>query len=145
MGEPIMHKQIRVVPARSPADLQAFLEVLAAAGINIEAAGGSNVEQGGEFAFAVTDGQEADAIALLRDAGYQPRELDASVESEDGAVFTTCWMTDEPGQLLACVTSVTDANVAAGRVIKDLSIGKSRADGMIPVQIYSEVFRGFRG
>ena len=69
-----MHKQIRVVPAKSPADLKAFLEVLAAARINIVAAGGSDVEQGGEFAFAVTDGQEADAIALLRDAGYQPRE-----------------------------------------------------------------------
>jgi hypothetical protein len=140
-----MHKQIRVVPAKSPADLMAFLEVLAAAGINIDAAGGSNVEQGGEFAFTVTHGQEADALVLLRDAGYQPRELEDSVESETGEVFTTCWMTDDPGQLLACVSSVTDANAAAGRVIKDLSIGKPRADGMIPVQIYSEVFRGRLG
>ena len=140
-----MHKQIRVVPARSPADLKAFLEVLAPAGINIVAAGGSNVEQGGEFAFTVSHGQEADALNLLRDAGYQPRELDESVESEDGAVFTTCWMPDNPGQLLACVTSVTDANAASGRVIKDLSIGAPRADGMIPVQIYSEVFRGRLG
>lgn len=140
-----MHKQIRVVPARSPADLQAFLEVLAAARINIDAAGGSNLEQGGEFAFAVTDGQEVDAIAVLRDAGYQPRELDDAVETEAREFFTTCWMTDEPGQLLACVASVTTANAGSGRVIKDLSIGKPRADGMIPVQIYSEVFRGFRG
>jgi hypothetical protein len=138
MGEPIMHKQIRVVPARSPADLQALLEVLATAGINIEAAGGSNVEQGGEFAFSVSHGQEADAIARLREADYQPRELEEFVESEDGAAITWCLMTDEPGQLLACVTSVTVANAAAGRVIKDLSIGTPRADGKIPVQIYSE-------
>ena len=137
-----MHKQIRVVPARSPADLKAFLEVLAAAGINITAAGGSNVEQGGEFAFMVTDGQEADAIALLTDAGYQPRELDIEVEAEDGSIFTTCWMTDQPGELLRCVREVTDANQAAGRVIKDLSIGVPNANGEIPVQIYSEVFRG---
>ena len=135
-----MHKQIRVVPAKSPADLKAFLEVLAA--INIKAAGGSNVEQGGEFAFSVEDGLEADAIGLLANAGYQPRELDDGVEAEDGSVFTTCWMTDVPGELLRCVTSVTDANQAAGRVIKDLSIGVPNADGEIPVQIYSEVFRG---
>ena len=136
-----MHQQIRAIPAKSPADLKAFLEVLAKAGINIEAAGGSNLEQGGEFAFAVAHGQEDEAIRLLKEAGYQPRALDASVETEDGAVFTTCWLTDDPGQLLACVTSVTDANEAAGRVIKDLSIGKPGEDGLIPVQIYSEVVR----
>ena len=95
-----MHLQIRAIPAKSPADLKAFLEVLAAADINIVAAGGSNLEQGGEFAFAVTHGQEDEAIRLLKEAGYQPRALDASVATEDGAVFTTCWMTDEPGQLL---------------------------------------------
>ena len=137
-----MHLQIRAIPARSPADLKAFLEVLAAADINIVAAGGGNLEQGGEFAFAVTHGQEDEAIRLLKEAGYQPRALDASVATEDGAVFTTCWLTDEPGQLLACVTSVTDANEAAGRVIKDLSLGKPGDDGLIPVLIYSEVFRG---
>ena len=136
-----MHKQIRVVPAKSPADLKAFLEVLAA--INIKAAGGSNVEQGGEFAFAVEHGQEADAIGLLTAAGYQPRELDDAAENEDGSVLTTCTMSDQPGELLACVTSVTDANQAAGRVIKDISIGMPDATtGRIPVQIYSAVFRG---
>ena len=141
-----MHKQIRVVPARSPADLKAFLEVLAGlnlvAGINLKSAGGSNVEQGGEFAFSVEHGLETDAIGLLTNEGYQPRELTDGVEAEDGSVFTTCWMTDQPGELLRCVTAVTDANQAAGRVIKDLSIGVPNANGEIPVQIYSEVFRG---
>lgn len=135
-----MHKQIRVVPARSPADLKAFLEVLA--GINLKAAGGSSVEQGGEFAFSVEHGLEADAIGLLTSGGYQPRELTDGVEAEDGSIFTTCWMTDQPGELLRCVAAVTDANQAAGRVIKDLSIGVPSANGEIPVQIYSEVFRG---
>ena len=137
-----MHLQIRAIPAKSPADLKAFLEVLALGDINIVAAGGSNLEQGGEFAFVVNHGQEDEAIRLLKEAGYQPRALDASVETEDGAVFTTCWLTEQPGQLLACVTSVTDANAAAGRVIKDISVGKPGDDGLIPVQTYSEAFRG---
>ena len=56
-----MHQQIRTQPTQSPPDLQAFLTVLEEAGINIEAAGGSDIEQGGEFAFAVAHGVEADA------------------------------------------------------------------------------------
>ena len=43
------------------------------------------MEQGGEFAFAVAHGQEDEAIRVLKEAGYQPRALDASVETEDGA------------------------------------------------------------
>ncbi len=137
-----MHLQIRAIPARSPADLMAFLEVLAQAGINIEAAGGSNVEQGGDFAFAVTHGQEDEAIRILTDAGYQPRPIENDIANDDGSDVTTCWMTNAPGQLLACVAAVTEANQLAGRVIKDLSIGAPDAAGQIPVQIYSEVFRG---
>jgi hypothetical protein len=121
-----MHMQIRATPAKSPTSLVAFLEVLK--GINIVAAGGSNVEQGGEFAFAVAHGEECAAMTALADAGYRPTLV--SVE--------TCWMTNAPGQLLACVESVTKANVAAGRVIKDLSIGVPDQDGRIPVQFYSE-------
>jgi hypothetical protein len=121
-----MHMQIRATPAKSPTSLVAFLEVLK--GINIVAAGGSNVEQGGEFAFAVAHGEECAAMTALADAGYRPTLV--RVE--------TCWMTDAPGQLLACVASVTEANLAAGRVIKDLSIGVPDQDGRIPVQFYSE-------
>jgi hypothetical protein len=139
-----MHLQIRAIPARSPADLMAFLEVLAQARINIESVGGSNVEQGGDFAFSVADGQEDEAIRVLEGAGYQPRRFENGVLNEDGAALTTCWVTDAPGELLACVAAVTEANKAAGRVIRDLSMGKPGHDGLIPVQIYSEVFRGRR-
>ena len=137
-----MHMQIRAIPARSPADLKAFLEVLAEAGVNVVAPGGSNVEQGGEFAFTVDDDQEGDAIRALEAAGFQPRRFEEGIASDDGAYLTKCWMTNTPGQLLACVASVTEANQASGRVIKDLSIGVPREDGQIPVYIYSEVFRG---
>ena len=68
-----MHAQIRTKPARSPANLAELLQVLKDAGINIEAAGGSNIEQGGEFAFAVAHGQEDKAIAILEEERYKPR------------------------------------------------------------------------
>ena len=141
-GEATMHLQIRAIPAKSPADLKAFLEVLARAEINIEAAGGSNLEQGGDFAFAVAHGQEEEAIRVLEKEGYQPRRFENEIVNDDGSDVTTCWMTNEPGQLLKCVAAATEANQASGRVIKDLSIGVPDADGRIPVQIYSEVFRG---
>lgn len=123
-----MHKQIRVVPARSPASLLECLEVLTGANINIVAAGGSNIEQGGEFAFAVAHDEECAAINALADAGYRPTLV----------MVETCTLDNVPGALLACVARVTDLNAAAGRVIKDISIGVPDANGQIPVQIYSE-------
>jgi len=121
-----MHMQIRATPAKSPTSLVAFLEVLK--DINILAAGGSNVEQGGEFAFAVAHDDECAAMTALADAGYRPTLV--KVE--------TCTLDNVPGALLACVARVTDLNAAAGRVIKDISIGVPDAKGQIPVQIYSE-------
>ena len=123
-----MHQQIRTQPTQSPPDLQAFLTVLEEAGINIEAAGGSDIEQGGEFAFAVAHGVEADALRALKHAGYSPRIVDVSY----------CALTNEPGQLLGCITGVMTENKQTGRVIKDISVGVPDADGRIQVQVYSE-------
>jgi hypothetical protein len=123
-----MHMQIRSAPATSPADLRKFLAVLERAGINIEAAGGSDVEKGGEFAFAVRHGTEQDAIRALEDAGYHPH-----LEEVD-----FCWMTNNPGQLLTCVARVAERNAQSSRVIKDVAIGVPDKQGRIPVQIYSE-------
>ena len=121
-----MHMQIRATPAKSPTSLLAFLEVLES--FNIVAAGGSNIEQGGEFAFAVAHGEECAAMTALAEAGYRPTLV--QVES--------CTVDNVPGALHACVARVTDLNAVAGRVIKDLSIGVPDANGQIPVQIYSE-------
>jgi hypothetical protein len=122
-----MHQQIRTVPKLSPPDLEAFLTVLAHAGVNIEAAGGSDVEQGGEFAFAVAHGQEVDAMAALVGAGYLPRLVDVHV----------CALGNEPGTLLACITEARALN-GSNKVIKDISVGVPDEDGRIRVQIYSE-------
>ena len=127
-----MHLQIRTTPATSPADLRAFLAVLEAAHINIEAAGGSDVEKGGEFAFAVEHGKEAAAMTALREKGYAPRLVDHDHGLEDGS------LADSPGELLRFIEKVAAKNAASGLVIKDVSIGVPDRDGRIQVQAYSE-------
>ena len=122
-----MHQQIRTPPTHSPADLRAFLAVLKEENINIVSAGGSDIESGGEFAFSVADGHEDYVIALLLEAGYNPRTVDV-----DHFVVT-----DKPGELLACVTEVAAKNARLGRVIKDLAIGVDEKGGIV-VQVYSE-------
>jgi hypothetical protein len=123
-----MHQQIRTVPALSPPSVNDFLGVLEDAGINIEAAGGGNLEgDGGEFAFAVAHGVEQDAMRVLRAKGYEPRLVDV----------VHCALTNEPGQLRACIAKVTAANAGTGRVIRDISIGVPDDQGRIQVQIYS--------
>ncbi len=123
-----MHLQIRTVPAHSPADLVEFLRVLAEAEINIEIAGGSNVEFGGQFAFAVQEGQEAEAMRVLQEARYEPQLVEV----------VDCMLTNEPGQLLACITSIAQSNAESGKAIRDISVGVPGEDGLIPVQVYSE-------
>jgi hypothetical protein len=123
-----MHQQIRTVPAKSPPDLRAFLAVLEKAGVNIEAAGGGDVERGGEFAIAVAHGAEDHAMAVLRRAGYQPRLVDVDNYA----------LANSPGQLLASVAEVAAKNAQSGLVIRDVSIGVPDDEGRIQVQIYSE-------
>jgi len=123
-----VHQQIRTVPKLSPPNLAAFLQVLADADINIGGASGSNVESGGEFAFAVEDGKEQAAMNALKKASYKPRLVQPKV----------CLLEDTPGQLLACITDAIAENANTGRVIKDILVGANREDGKVVVQVYSE-------
>jgi len=124
-----MHLQLRTDPSMSPPDLDAFLGVLEKAGINMLAAGGSSIEDGGEFAFAVEDGSEQEAKSVLEAAGYHPRIVEVDL----------CWITsDTPGQLRKCVAAVRRQNARTGRRIKDMAIGAPDSRGHVPVQIYSE-------
>ena len=122
-----MHQQIRTVPAKSPADLAELLRVLKDHGVNLVAAGGGDVEKGGEFAFAVAHGEEADAIKVLEDEGYKPRLVDVEHEVLD----------NRPGELHRFVAKVAQENRRRGHVIKDVSVGVPDSDG-IPIQVYSE-------
>jgi len=128
-----VHLQIRSVPKASPPDLERFLGVLARAGVNLVAAGGGNLELGGEFAIVPAHEHVDRAVAALEAADYKVRVLDA----EQGD-FRLCWLTNEPGQLHACIAGVSEENLAAGRVIADVLVGvEPDEEGRIPVQVYS--------
>jgi hypothetical protein len=128
-----MHQQIRVVPARSPANLPELLSVLAEAGFNLASAGGSEIENGGEFAFGFEHAEDDEAeyeraITVLEAERYKPRRVDVDV----------CLLTNEPGQLLECITGIAQQNVQLGRSNREIAVGVPNADGLIQVQVYSE-------
>lgn len=132
-----MHLQIRLKPATSPPDVEQLLRRLKEANVNLRGVGGSDVEFGGEFAFAVDDGQEDRAKAVLEaDPPYKYRVLEHDVDPE----LTLCWLENVPGALHACLESIASANLDNGRIIRDMLIGVPE-DGRIPVQIYSEEVR----
>jgi hypothetical protein len=124
-----MHQQIRLdVPASSPPNLEAVLQILKDAGINIVAVGGSNVEQGGEFGFAVDHDKQDAALEALRSARLRPRVVDV----------TLCLLDNRPGALLECITEANRNHRPGGRLIRDIAVGVPEADGRVPVQVYFE-------
>lgn len=123
-----MHLQIRTVPARSPASLADFLSVLLENDINIESAGGHDIETGGVFLCSVAHGEEDRTIAALEAAGYRPHIVEVD----------TCALKNQPGQLLECIRTVSEKNQLLGRAIRDISVGVPDADGRVQVQVYSD-------
>jgi hypothetical protein len=131
-----MHKQLRVVPIASPPDVEKLLRRLKDADVNLAGAGGSNVEYGGEFAFAVDEGQEDQAQDVLKQHGYRYRLFEYEVDPE----LTTCWIENRPGTLHECVAGVAAANLENGRIIRDIVIGIDGDKGLA-AQIFSEEVR----
>ena len=133
-----MHLQIRTRPITSPPDIEKLLRLLAEAGVSLSGAGGSNIEFGGEFAIALEDGHEDEAIRVLQANRYPHRVLEAGKDPG----LTLCWIKDptKAGELHRCIKGVSDANLTSGRIIRDLLIGVPGPEGT-PVQIYSEEIR----
>jgi hypothetical protein len=128
-----MHQQIRSTPTASPPDVEKFLKRLADARVNLLGAGGTAVEFGGEFAFAVDHDHQTRAIEVLKEHKYSHRVLEAGVDPG----LTLCWLTNEPGELHKCIAKVAAANRGTNRKIHDMLIGVAEERG-IPVQVYSE-------
>jgi hypothetical protein len=137
--ERTMHKQFRLQAAASPPDVEKLLRRLAEGEVNLAGVGGSNVEFGGEFAFAVRDGDEDAAIAVLEEHHYSYRLLEYEVD----AGLTLCWLRkpNDVGELHRnCIEGIAAANLLTGRIIRDLLIGVPEERGT-PVQVYSEEVR----
>jgi len=123
-----MHQQIRSTTAKSPPDLEAFLQVLADADppITVVQVGGSDIELGGELAFSVSDADHERALSALAVAGYT-----TSVQ-----VIEPIWVDlDDPFGLLQCIQTAKGRNTLTGQGIRDLAIGRARADGLVPVSV----------
>ena len=135
-----MHLQVRFAPRTSPADVEKALRKVKNAGINLIAIGGSDLEFGGELALVPEHGQEQALMDVL--AAYRPRLLDSN-DPESG--LTLCIVGHHAGGLHDCLASTGTANVATGRIIRDITIGVPDADQQaaneVPVQIYSEAVK----
>lgn len=134
-----MHQQVRTSPTKSGSGspgpgamadkggIVDILQILLSAGVNLQAAGGRDLDRNGDFVFSVRhddedDGPAEEAAALLRERGYgSARAIRAHY----------CSVADEPGGLLGCIERIegTDGPVY------EIFVGTPESDGSIPVQI----------
>ena len=126
-----MHVQAKSVPALSPADLAAFLRVLAAdpdtdrTAINNEGVTGSAIENGGEFVFTVTHGRAREAHERLTEARYKvlwTTDLYAEkIPPSQGQASQSD--PNQPGVLLGIIERAKESVQAGGRAIDTVLIG----------------------
>jgi hypothetical protein len=135
-----MHLQVRCAPKLSPPDAEKALRAIKDAGISLRGVGGSNIELGGEMAFAPNDDDGPALLDAL--AAYKPRLLNAE---EPDSELTLCLVDDRPGGLHDCLADTAEANLSRGRVIRDILVLVPDSDQQrarqVPVQIYSEEIR----
>jgi hypothetical protein len=110
-----------------PADaLLKLLDILAGQNsqrrkFNLRMAGGTNIEHGGEFVFAVDDDETDACTELLTDERY---EFDVVTPHH-------CHASDEAGALAACIRK----EIGEGdRKIHEIFIGTPEPNGEIPIQ-----------
>jgi len=134
-----MHQQVRTSPTKSGSGspgpgamadtggIVDILQILVEAGVNLQTAGGRDLDRGGDFVFAVhhdgeDDGPGEEAARLLQERGYRNAR---TVHVHE------CSVADEPGGLLGCIQRIegTDGPVY------EIFVGTPDADGGIPVQI----------
>jgi hypothetical protein len=131
-----MHQQVRTDTTKTDAPGAAWadsgsvvdiLRILSDAGVNLQAAGGRDLDRGGEFVFAVyhdgeDEGPAEEAAKLLRENGYGTARVVSA---------RSCFVEDEPGGLLGCVEEMerTDGPVY------EIFVGTPEEGRGVPVQI----------
>ena len=127
-----MHQQVRtrVTTTEGPGAMSqqggivALLTVLRDADVNMQAAGGTDLNGRGEFVFSVHHGDENPdetterAIDALRKAGYRPYTIEPHV----------CEVRDETGGLLGCIEEMQ----ARGDEVVEIHVGTGTP---VPIQI----------
>lgn len=103
-----------------PGALVTLLERLAEGGFNLRMAGGSRIEHGGEFIFAVDDDRTDACVEFLTDEGYKPRKLE----------LHHCDLADRPGELARCLKELE-----SDREVNEIFVGTPEPDGRIPIQV----------
>jgi hypothetical protein len=119
----VMHVQARSEPALSPPDLAAFLKVIGD-DINIEGVTGCAVEDGGQIAFTVAHGQEAQAHDLLTGAGYTV-QWTSDLYAEEIPLETA----NQPGVLAGIIVRAKQS-LAGDRTIDTVLIGTGMSGGL---------------
>ena len=103
-----------------------ILQVLVDARVNLQSAGGCDLDQRGDFVFAVhhdgdDDRPNQEAARLLREQGYRARVVNVH----------HCYVNDEPGGLLGCIRKIE----AADGPVSEIFVGTPNSEGEIPVQL----------
>ena len=134
-----MHQQVRTSTKKTGSSsdgpgavadeggLADILRILEEGGINLRAAGGRDLDDGGVFAFAVEhhdkggdlDGK-SEAVRLLEREGYAAHD----VKVHD------CYVADEPGALRKCIEEIE-----ARSPVYEIFVGTPEPDGRIPLQL----------
>jgi hypothetical protein len=137
-----MHIQAKSKAAKSPADLVAFLEVLANADpgdvpINVEGVTGAGLETGGGIVFAMSHDQHDQGVARLIDAGYEVEE-NTDLYAEEIVVPPRVGLEDwnQPGVLLRIIENAKASPVANGRPIDTILVGARTGE---PGRFYVQV------
>jgi hypothetical protein len=146
-----MHQQVRTTSTKSGSGspgpgamadkggIVDILHILVDAGVNLQSAGGRDLDRGGDFVFSVhhegdDDEPAEEAARLLQEHGYRDAR---AIRSH------YCSVADEPGGLLGCIERIE----ASDGPVYEIFVGTPDADGGIPVQITTrkDVFGGESG
>jgi hypothetical protein len=135
-----MHIQAKSTTAHSPADLAAFLEVLArhegSGPINVEGVTGCGVETGGGIAFALHHDQHEEGVQRLRDAGYTVEETEDLYFEEIPGAQLGMQDPNQHGVLLRIIQNAKTSQIAAGRPIDTVLIAaQTGSPGKFYVQV----------
>jgi len=130
-----MHQQVRTFTTKSRDDESALpeegglLDILSILKeFNLRSAGGTNLDQGGQFVFSVRhkpgdDTQDQRARDRLQDEGYKSAEV---------YTVTYCLVDDTEGALLRCIESKA---AELKEPIVEVHVLTSERSGRVPVQL----------